>query len=140
MSEIPLTGGCACGAVRYQANPPVIFSGHCHCRDCQRASGAPYATVFAVPKTGFRQLQGDITRYTSTGDSGQPVTRCFCPTCGSHLYTEVTVLPDMQLIKTVSLDDPAAVAPTMHIYCDSANAWDRDGDGLPRIAKMPAPA
>lgn len=137
MTTSTLIGGCACGAVRYECQAAPVFSGHCHCRDCQRAAGAPYATVFGVPKAAFHQLSGTTSHWSTKGDSGQAVTRHFCPTCGSPLYTEVAVMPDLMMVKTMSLDDPSAVAPAMHVYCASAAAWDQPDDRLPRIAGMP---
>ena len=137
MSTQTLTGGCACGAVRYRVEGEPILAAHCHCRDCQRSSGAAMSTVFAVMKTAFHKEQGALSSYQYTGDSGNPVVRYFCPHCGSPLFTDVAVMAEVQFVRAVSLDNPADIAPTMHIYCDSAQAWDRSDDGLPRFPKMP---
>ena len=137
MSDKVLEGGCSCGAVRYRCDGEPALAAHCHCRDCQRSSGAAMATVFAVPKAAFHLLQGKTSSYAYTGDSGQPVSRHFCPNCGAPLFTEVSVMPDLQFVRATSLDDPALIAPSMHIYCDSAQAWDQAHDGLPRFAKLP---
>lgn len=137
MSEDALQGGCACGAIRYRCDGEPVLAAHCHCRDCQRSSGAAMATVFAVPKTAFHQLQGKTSTYDYTGDSGQPVTRHFCPNCGAPLFTDVTVMPDLMFVRAASLDQPARIAPTMHIYCDSAQPWGDWQDGLPHFPKLP---
>jgi len=137
MEEKRLSGGCACGAVRYECVGAPALVAHCHCRDCQRASGAGASTVFGMPRSGFRPLQGQTATFSTTGDSGNPVVRHFCPSCGSPLYSEVAVVPELQFIRVVSLDEPAALTPTMHIYCDSAQPWDLPGDGLPRFGRMP---
>lgn len=137
MSDDVLQGGCSCGAVRYRCTGQPALVAHCHCRDCQRSSGAPMATVFAVPKTAFELLQGETASYAYTGDSGQPVLRHFCPTCGAPLFTDVTVMPDLKFIRAVSLDEPARVAPTMHIYCASAQPWGDWPDGLPHFPGLP---
>lgn len=137
MSEKQLSGGCACGAVRYHCDGEPVLAAHCHCRDCQRSSGAAMATVFAVPKSAFHRQQGALASYQYTGDSGNPVVRFFCPTCGSPLFTEVAVLPDLQFVRAASLDHPEAIAPTMHLYCDSAQPWGLAEDGLPHFGKMP---
>ena len=136
MSESKLVGGCACGAVRYECEGEPVLAAHCHCRDCQRASGAAMSTVFAVPRAAFRRV-GLTSTYATTGDSGNPVVRHFCADCGSPLFTDVNVLPDLQFVRAASLDDPAAVSPTMHIYCDSAQPWGKPLDDLPHFAKMP---
>lgn len=96
------------------------------------------STVFAVPKAAFRRLQGQTATYQYTGDSGQPVIRHFCPNCGAPLFTDVAVLPDLQFVRATSLDDPARVTPTMHIYCASAQPWDQAQDGLPRFPQLPS--
>lgn len=137
MSETQLQGGCSCGAVRYACDGEPVLTAHCHCRDCQRSSGAAMATVFAVPKAAFHQLQGQTATYAYTGDSGQPVVRHFCPNCGAPLFTDVTVAPELQFIRAASLDDPAQVTPSMHVYCDSALPWNQPQDSLPHFGKMP---
>lgn len=137
MSDANLIGGCSCGAVRYQCTGEPVLTAHCHCRDCQRSSGAAMATVFAVPKAAFTLLQGETRRYAYTGDSGQPVIRHFCPNCGAPLFTDVTVMPDLQFVRATSLDEPARVSPTMHVYCDSAQPWGDWSDGLPHFPKLP---
>lgn len=138
MSGISLKGGCTCGAVRYECEGEPVLAAHCHCRDCQRSSGAAMATVFAVPKAAFRLLQGQMACYQYTGDSGQPVIRYFCPHCGAPLFTDATVAPELKFVRAASLDEPAQIKPAMHIFCDSAQPWGLDQDKLPRFAKLPA--
>lgn len=137
MNDKKLTGGCACGAVRYECDAEPALVAHCHCRDCQRSSGAAMATVFAVPRSAFRQVQGNTSNYRYTGDSGNPVTRHFCPACGAPLFSDVAVVPDLWFVRAASLDEPALVSPSLHVYCDSAQPWDQSGDDLPRFGKMP---
>ena len=138
MSERKLNGGCACGAVRYECTVAPVLTAHCHCRDCQRSSGAAMATVFAVPRARFHLLQGETASYRYTGDSGNPVIRHFCSHCGSPLFSDVTVVPDLWFLRAASLDDPSQITPSMHVYCDSAQPWDKlADDGLPRFGKMP---
>lgn len=132
-----LSGGCSCGAIRYVCEGSPVLSAHCHCRDCQRSSGASMATVFAVQKDDFVLLSGKSTAYTYTGDSGNSVIRHFCHFCGSPLFTDVESLPNLWFVRAVSLDEPNLIIPTMHIYCDSAQEWDRQNDGLVRFGKMP---
>ena len=137
MSHPTLKGQCSCGAVTYACDGEPVMVAHCHCRDCQRSSGAAMATVFAVPKQAFHLLSGETRRYAYTGDSGQPVYRHFCPNCGAPLFTDVTVLPDLQFIRATSLDNPAQVTSSLHIYCDSAQPWGLPEDGLPHFGKLP---
>jgi len=132
-----LRGRCACKHLSYEVNGDILMVAHCHCRDCQRSSGAGSATVFAVNRDKCRIL-GDSSSYVYIGDSGGKVTRHFCPQCGAPLFTEAEALPDWIFLRAVSLDDPGLVHPTMHIYCDSAQPWDIPSDQLPRFGKMPA--
>lgn len=131
------TGGCVCGAVRYQCDVDPILAAHCHCRDCQRSSGAAFATVIGVPTQAFHVVQGAPRSYRYQGDSGNPLYRYFCGDCGAPLYTEVAVMPDVRFVRAASLDDPSWVAPSMHIYCTSAQPWDHVADALTRYDKMP---
>lgn len=131
------TGGCLCGAVRYSvADGDAIFVGHCHCKDCQKASGAGKVTVLAVPEA-MVTITGAMTSYESKGDNGQPVTRQFCPTCGGQLFSRASTMPGVLMIKAGSLDDSAAVAPQMSVFAGSAAAWDQPAAGIPSFAKMP---
>jgi len=133
-----MDGGCLCGAVRYSvADGDAIFTGHCHCKDCQRASGAGKVTVLAVPEPMVRVTGGAVTTYESKGDNGQPVFRQFCPTCGGQLFSKVATMPGVLLVKAGSLDDSSALAPTMSVFAASAAAWDQPASGIPSFAKMP---
>ena len=78
----PMAGGCLCGAVRYECSGEPVFSLLCHCRDCQRQSGSAYAAAVRVPAASFRVTRGEPKLYVKTGDSGNQVTRAFCPECG----------------------------------------------------------
>jgi hypothetical protein len=132
-----LLGSCACKNLNYEVSGPILMAAHCHCRDCQRASGSGSAAVFAVGRDELR-ISGDRASYLVAGDSGHGVRRYFCPTCGSPVFTEAEILPDMVILRITSLDDPSQVAPSMHIYCESAQPWDIPDDDLPKFGRMPA--
>src|SRR5215470_10449486 len=89
------TGGCLCGAVRYESAGEPEFSLQCHCRDCQRSSGTAYNAAIRVPSAGFRVTQGAPKRYVSKADSGNEITRVFCGDCGSPLWVQVSTRPDI---------------------------------------------
>jgi hypothetical protein len=130
------TGGCLCGRVRYSTAAAPAFSGVCHCRDCQRATGSAFAPVLAFPKAEVR-IEGVLTTYQGTGDSGQPIWRSFCPNCGSGVCDEVAIMPGVLMILAGTLDDPALMQPTMEIYCASAQPWVSLAGERKRFAKMP---
>ena len=122
----PLTGGCLCGAVRYEAGGEPYHSGYCHCVTCRRASGAPVVAWFSVKLTNFRLLKGE-PRARVSSEHGE---RRFCPDCGTQMFFDDYRYPDEIDITNASLDDPERVAPQFHLYMKSRIDWVRFGDGL----------
>lgn len=137
MAHYKLSGGCACGNVHYEFDGELAMAVHCHCRDCQRSSGSGSAAVFAISRDKIK-LTGKTSAYQYKGDSGKAVARHFCPNCGSPLFSDVEILPDLLFVRIASLDDPSQIRPSMHIYCDSSQVWDRPNDPLPKFGKMPS--
>jgi hypothetical protein len=118
-----LSGGCACGAIRYESQADPILMLNCHCRDCQRASGAAYAAFVVLPKAEVR-LSGEPRYHRIVGDAGKAVERGFCPACGSPVMTKLERLPDLIALQAGSLDDPSRYKPAMDIFTASAQPWD----------------
>ena len=132
------TGGCLCGRVRYTVSADPVFSGLCHCRDCQRYTGSTFEAVVAYPANGV-SVQGELKTYTGTGDTGKSVFRRFCPNCGSGVVAEAEVMPGVTMILAGTLDDTSAYKPGMEIYCKSAQAWFHGGAERQRFDAMPGP-
>jgi hypothetical protein len=118
-----VTGGCLCGAVRYEFHGEVGTAGYCHCKDCRRTSGSAFGVSVRVPASGFRIVAGQPKGFTKLGDSGRSVTRYFCPDCGSPLYTVPPLHPDLIFIKAGSLDDPSVVKPDREAWTRSRVDW-----------------
>lgn len=133
----PFTGGCRCGAIRYECTAEPVRTVHCFCTDCQKLTGTQMSTNLLVPKTAFRVTQGQATAFDVVGDSGSKVRRFFCATCGTPLYGEPEVLSEMTVVKVGSLDDSSWVEPAASIYVDSAPGWAVVPGGIPRFGKMP---
>lgn len=131
------TGGCLCGAVRYESVGEPLFSLKCHCRDCQKSSGTAYVAAMRVPADGFRVTQGTPRRYVSRSDAGNEVSRYFCGDCGSPLYIQVSTRPDIVGLRVGTLDDPSVFRPEAEIFMKSAQPWDRADPGLPHHADYP---
>jgi hypothetical protein len=131
-----LTGGCMCGAVRYEYLAEPIFAGNCHCRDCQRASGGGGSAVFGVSKSGLK-ITGPVKYHEVVAGSGQQISRGFCPTCGAPLVSFPSSSPDLATIAAGSLDDPSSYKPQMDIFAASAQPWDVMDPALPKFPKMP---
>ncbi|MFN3231493.1 MAG: GFA family protein [Alphaproteobacteria bacterium] len=133
----PFQGGCRCGQLRYEATAEPIFFGHCHCRDCQYASGAGFSSILAVPKDAFNVLQGDYAEFDLEAESGNMVSRKFCAHCGTPLFSELKAAPDIWIIKAGTLDDPSWLQAGMQIWCDSAQPWATLTEGIPTFGKNP---
>src|SRR5262249_57935466 len=131
----PFTGGCMCGAVRYDCSAEPVMTGNCHCRDCQRATGTAYVSVLFVPRNAVK-ITGEVKYYDVKGDSGNILSRGFCPTCGSRLFVKPVVMPLMG-ITAGSLDDPSRHRPAMDIYTTSAQPWGYIDSELPTFPKGP---
>jgi hypothetical protein len=130
------TGGCLCGRVRYSTDAAPVFSGVCHCHNCQRVTGSAFAPVLAFAKAGVH-IAGELKSYQDTGDSGQPIFRRFCPNCGSSVVDEAAIMPDVLMILAGTLDDAALMQPTMEIFCASAQPWVNLAGERKRFARMP---
>ena len=131
-----ITGSCLCGKVRYSADVEPMFTGVCHCRNCQKESGGAFAVVVGVPQSAMT-VQGQVKTYADRGDSGKAMYRRFCPDCGSTLMDEAEAMPGVTMIQVGTLDDASWVKPAMQVYCDSAQPWVQLGGDMVRFPKMP---
>lgn len=128
-----VTGGCMCGAIRYEADGEPQHNALCYCTDCRRASGAPMTGWALFPQAAVR-ITGDPVDYNSSRDNH----RQFCGTCGTGLffYSE-TVFPGMVDIQTGTLDDPDALAPSACIQVADAPGWAASIAALPTFSRYP---
>ncbi len=129
----PITGGCACTAIRYEVRAEPIRMLKCHCRDCQRATGSAYAALMVIPKEALR-VEGELRCFELIGGSGMPVSRGFCPQCGSPIAVMLAAAPEVVVIQAASLDDPSRFAPTYELFTSYAQPWDQT---LPDTEKFP---
>jgi hypothetical protein len=129
-----LTGGCYCGAVRYEVSEEPFHRTLCHCADCRRIAGAPAVAWFSVTRAGLRYTRGAPAQFQSSAQ----VTRSFCAQCGTALSYVHHRWPDEIDITTCSLDEPDAAAPLDHTFTASAVRWLHICDGLPRYPRSRA--
>jgi hypothetical protein len=118
-----LSGGCACGAIRYETAADPVVMLNCHCRDCQKAGGSAYAAIVVMPKAAV-VLTREPQYHRIVGKAGKAVERGFCPLCGSQVTLQLERLPDVLGLQAGSLDDPSLFKPTMDLFTDSAQPWD----------------
>lgn len=123
-----LTGGCCCGAIRYRIAAPASDVTHCHCRLCQRSSGAPVVTWLTVPTAALTWLSGTPRLRRSSPRA----VRGFCADCGTALTFAYDDQPASIDVTVASLDQPAVIAPRAHIWTSSAMPWLRVDDDLVR--------
>ena len=133
----PFSGGCMCGAIRYECSAEPLGVAYCYCRDCQRSSGGPFSTIVIVPASAVKIQRGQAKGYAVKGESGNTVTRFFCTECGAPLYSEAQAAPTARFVKAASLDDPSRVKPGMAIWTSSAQPWAEIPQGLQRFEKNP---
>lgn len=125
---VQAVGGCLCGALRYRLDGALIDTGYCHCRLCQRASGAPVVAWCTIETGGFAWTLGNPRVYRSS-DLYQ---RESCAVCGTQLVFRRSVDPRYVDITIASLDAPAELAPEYHIWRMSRLPWFETADSLPR--------
>jgi hypothetical protein len=133
--KIPFTGGCVCGAIRYEATGEPISMFNCHCRDCQRTSGGAFSAVVYVPAKAFKITKGTPYYYSTTSGMVGHNKRGFCPECGSRLFGGAT--DEGQGILAASLDDPTLFKPELNMWTSDAQPWDPMDPKLPKFEKYP---
>jgi hypothetical protein len=130
-SDLPLTGGCNCGAVRFEVTEPLVRASYCHCKRCQRRSGAA-ASASAHPAPGtFRIVAGeDSLRAWKPDDGGE---KWFCGECGSALFGRNPSHPESISIRMGTFDGDPGVRPSVRQFVSYAAPWEPiPDDGLPR--------
>jgi hypothetical protein len=123
-----LEGGCLCGAMRYRIAAAPIDAGYCHCRMCQRSSGAPVLPWLTVAVADFAYTAGTPKIYRSSSHSH----REFCGTCGTQIAFRRTQGATTVDVTLASLSEPGLVPPQYHIWRQSRIPWFETTDALPR--------
>ncbi len=132
---MPILGSCLCGSVQYQCEEEH-GGGHCHCIDCRKSSGTGHCSHMIVPKDGFK-LTGDVRQFDKPADSGNMVSRYFCPNCGSPVYSTNSSMEGLVFVRASSLEDLENFKPQMVVYTDRAASWDKMDSSLPGFEAMP---
>ena len=132
-----ITGGCLCGALRYEAEGEARYAGYCCCADCRKASGSGF-----IPYMGFAadavRISGEARQVRSPALRGGVAIRNFCPSCGSLVFGGDVGVDDWHTIYAGSLDDPSAFKPTAAIFLRDKPDWVALPEGLATFEIMPA--
>jgi hypothetical protein len=118
-----LGGGCACGAVRYRFASAPMFVHCCHCRDCQRQTGSAFVINALIETDRVAILSGDPEPAAMPTDSGRPHQIYRCRNCRTAVWSEYGGLAALRFVRVGTLDNPAALAPDVHIYVRSKLPW-----------------
>lgn len=130
MQQNLFMGGCLCGTVRYEVSGTPADPCFCHCRSCRLASGAPMVAWASFERGGFRLTCGALTERRSSAQAW----RGFCASCGTALTYRHEAHGAQIDVTLATLDDPAAVAPQMHVWTAQKLPWVQLSDGLPQHA------
>ena len=130
------TGGCHCGNIRYNVIGAPVVVAHCHCKDCQRLSGAGHSTgaMFAVAQFS---ITGKIAEYTLESNAGHQVTKVFCPICGSPILGRNDGMEGFVTLSLGTLDDSSKFEPEVVIFTNNKKPWDIMSDTLPTFMAQP---
>ena len=129
-----LTGGCHCGAIRYETADQAVHHTLCHCTDCRKCAGAP-AVAWALAPADQVIITGEPVWYASSTDGR----RGFCGQCGTGLfYTNEAIFPGQIDVQSATLDDPEAIPLQAQIQTAEAIGWMSDLHRLPAFERYPA--
>jgi hypothetical protein len=131
---MPVTGGCHCGAIRYEVNGDMMVHALCHCVDCRRHSGAPMVGWAMYSLDAVKVVRGQPKIYHSS-EHGR---RHFCADCGTGLfYINENLMPDTIDVQSATYDDPNAVPAMMHIQIAERIGWMERAHELPVFERFP---
>ena len=132
-----VTGGCYCKKIRYESTGEPIARMQCHCRECQYLTGGGPNMFMVVPEDGFTFVEGSPKAFARS-DLEAPVTREFCPDCGTHLLTRSPKRPGAIILKVGTMDDPTQYGgPQMAIFACDQQAFHEIPEGVQTFERRP---
>jgi hypothetical protein len=126
------SGGCLCGSIRFEIMGAPVLQVVCHCRMCQRASGAAFMGLIFFESGAVSLTKGRPNVYQGS----ETLRRHFCSACGSPIYVERTSSNRFGVL-VGAMDDPSEFRPSMHICTSSAQPWLKLADSLPNFIEKP---
>ncbi len=130
-----LTGGCACGAFRYEVTGEPTGMAACHCKACQRRTGSAFGIgcFFEGKDVSITAGADNFDIYNQTSDSGRIVSHRFCKTCGTTVMWKPERLPRGIAIAGGTFDDTSWIKPSAYFWVSKAHAWFEFPDDIPRF-------
>ncbi|MCL4526702.1 MAG: GFA family protein [Gammaproteobacteria bacterium] len=125
------SGRCLCGEISYSVDIEPVFTGNCHCKDCQRSSGSAFIPAMIFPEEDV-VVSGEVKYFESQADSGNMHKRGFCPNCGSQLFARFSNMPGILGIKAGTLNNTSNYIPKLDFHVGSAAPWDFMSAELPK--------
>ena len=136
MADLPLTGGCLCGGVRFRVDAPLVVATYCHCTRCQRRTGTAASAQARIQPGSLTVTQGEELIRTYAPPDGFP--KLFCGACGSALWSRSPDDPEIMSVRLGAFDGDPGIRPSLRQFCAYAAAWeDIPDDGLPRHVERP---
>jgi hypothetical protein len=137
MSDATWTGGCLCGAVRYEARGEPGLMGYCFCADCRKASGSGFIPFIGVASDVVK-ITGTVIIHTLKHEDGRKAVRNACAVCGGLVYGGEVGNPRGHTIYAGSLDDPSLFKPSIAIFTRDKPDWVVVPPGLALFESMPS--
>ena len=135
--SVPLSGGCACGAVRYEISEALVSAVYCHCTRCQRRTGTAASANAATAPGSFRLVAGEDRLRAWKPEGGAE--KWFCGDCGSALFSRTTDEQQRVGVRLGTLDGDPGIRPRAHQFVAYAAEWEPiPDDGLPRYPESVA--
>jgi len=131
-----ITGGCLCGALRYEATGEPNAMGHCYCADCRKASGSGFIPFMGFDAADIR-FTGEARQFRSPAFSGGEAVRNSCLVCGGLVFGGEVGKDTWHTIYAGSLDDPSLFKPRIAIFARDRAAWAEMPPGLTVFETMP---
>jgi hypothetical protein len=139
MPDLPLTGGCLCGGVRYEVTEPLVSASYCHCKRCQRRTGSA-ASVSARVVPGSLRLTGG-EELLASWDPPDGFKKVFCSGCGGALWAQSPDDPAIVSVRLGTFDSDPGIRPSYRQFVAYAASWEPiPEDGLPRHPERAPPA